>query len=403
MVTPRPEVCVAVVVVAAAVVAVVLYTHLKNSTRPGAVGLASPANNSGRCKNMTSPAKRLTRRISIPMVVVDGPRGHLHVDLHFTGMPALFFVDTGYAGPLVFNQWHHQRELRCMSTVSGNSAEWHRLSTAERLSVCLADDVHSAPVRGQTNEHIDDFMAANNCTPYATGCKVRLAGIASDAVQSMDMITCPISTDNHQLKLSDDDRLVTMDIPGVCHILTIDYMLSYGGAAITFVPPMLTLGPFDNSDWTRLEAKRVHGAFAVKINIAGREGWFTVDTGSSIPIVLGKTFSQGLPIERANIEKPFIAQKGVNSEKTCASIYEHTTVNLCQADGRFLGVETPLVSNDSNTSGVAGYLGLELIRKVGGLALTSDALYVPKQQSAEAVAIATSFLQSVAIGACTSR
>lgn len=329
------------------------------------------------------------------MLLVRGPRGHLHVDLYFNGIPSLFFVDTGYAGPLVFNPWHHQREKNAIDSIGCTMSDWAKRKTAVRLKACLqaqADDDS-----WEEAQVVDDFMTAAECQQHAASCPVRLAGIASDQVRSMDMISCAVSPTDGRITLSEHDKLVTMNIPRVSHILTIDYMLSYGSALLLIEPATLSMGPLDVPEgWIQVESSRRHGAFVIKLELEanGLTGWFTIDTGSSVPIAIGKTMSNSLNLKKGG--ERFLRQSGVNNETTCARVYKEHCIYIKSEVS--VQITCPIACNDTDTLAVDGYIGLEFVKCLGGVFFKDNHVYIPRHT--KPLVIPPNFIDEVTVTTC---
>ena len=381
------------------ILVVIMLLSLFTTSPPPSRG---PAAVTDHCKNMSVKPKHVSTVIQVPLVVVEGPRGHAHLDLTFTKVTALFFLDTGYAGLPVFNVWHHDREERNAAMVGGR-AVWHSLSTEQRLKTCLAEGPSALP-HVNDDDMLSHFITAEQCTPYASDCKIRLAGIASDEVRTMDIVQCPMSLRGSH-EIDKDDRMVTMNIPGICHILTIDYLISYGTAAITFRPALLQLGPVNLNSWTQLDVLRIHGAFVCRIAVQdmnghAHDGYFTVDTGSSIPIACSKSFSSGLKLSTSGAQR-FVRQRGINNEKTCAKVYNSVQMKLRCANGDLFDIQTPIICNNTETLGVDGYIGLEFLKLFTAVAFTNSGDMFVNIKSGTPKIISDDFLTPITVTACS--
>ena len=340
-----------------------------------------------KCRDMTSPLKLHRGAFVTPCTLSPGPRGQMHTTIMFGDTQRLFLVDTGYAGPLVLNTWQAARE-----------------DAAQGLR----------PQQDGTEVNV------HGCKAYATDCAVRLAGIASATVRDMDLVTCDDMAmgngrGSQPLSIAAGERLVLLRLERVAHIMTIDYMLSFGGARLDFAPVQLVLGTAvlgtavlgGASGWTQLECKRVHGAFAVKVavslgsNAPSCVGWYTLDTGSSVPLVMGKSLASKLDAPKPDRQTRFLQQSGVNGERTCGQVIGQCTASILTATSDPITLQSPLVINDTDTHGVDGYIDLEVARRFGSMVLLPDGVYVPT--GVGTISILPPFLETATHNTCGSR
>ena len=160
------------------------------------------------------------------------------------------------------------------------------------------------------------------------------------------------------------------------HILTIDFLLSFGGGALLELggrSPRVTVGaPAPPPGSVAVPTRRIHGAYAIRLALEGPagaagEGWFVVDTGSPAPLTVGKSFGEGLGLpggHQAPGER-FVKQVGVNRETICSLVSPRVTARAAPG----IEMETPLLLNDVDTPGGSdGYIGLGMLTQWRGLA-----------------------------------
>lgn len=328
------------------------------------------------CADIFSSMATVTRGPGVEKVpMVDSPPlGFLYVQVFLRGQPSVFFVDTGWAGPPLVNTWHEGREGALIKQVGVD--KWNTMSLADKVKM-LADKPYE-----ETTDAVQAFVDRHSCETYASSCTMRLAGIASTTDRVMDMILCPALDASKQKKAAtgetrpDADLLMTIHNPGVPHIMTVDYLLSYGTAIFDFTEvtsPVLIMGDEElkgSSEWMSLPTSMLYGSFSVELVVQGRRGKFTLDSGSAAPIVLGRTFSQN--ITTIPSETKFVKQVGVNGEVTCSTIVPGIEVLAGN-----MSVRVPALLSDQDTDGVEGYIGLNLMKKWGKVGITKDAVWIP--------------------------
>lgn len=349
---------------------------------------------------------------TVTLYYVPGVLGSLYIDMFINGVPTVFFVDTGYAGPPVINPWHQAREESVIENIG--EKKWTNMTTRQRIEKC--DETQG--LLQLTDEGLSRFVNRHTCSTYASTCTMRLAGIASDTERVTDMVLCPelvpgSTSDKSRGNHPEADLLVSMTMKGVTHVLTLDYLQSHvkfridrfnGGSrtARLSLGSGLTVPP----NWKQLKTKFIHGVFAVSLNVKAdgtsfKQGWFTMDTGSSAPLVVNKSFVEenSLP---SSLRDRFVQQRGVNSETTCAKVLRSVTIQALTADGASISAAAPVLLNDTNTMGVQGYAGLELIAAWGGIFVEDRAVYVPPTV-VEAAKITNDFFGQVDTDSCGPR
>lgn len=343
---------------------------------------------------------------------VQGVFGCLYMDLHINGSPAIFFVDTGYAGPPVINPWHQAREE--IAIEKNGEHRWKVMSLEERINECnKVSDFHQ-PADALKSQFADRHM----CSTYASACTMRLAGIASDKRRVIDLALCPelvpsqMSSSNTRGNHPRADLLVTMALHGVTHILTLDYLQSHGNFKMEIKNKQdatLTLGPTLSppEEWMPLHTERIHGVFAIRLKLSIQmdgaiyafSGIFTLDSGSSAPLVLNKSFfntlvqhlaqTPDIQIHKRMMQHPtptpnirFVQQTGVNGETTCAQVLWHVLIHAQDERGqRDIFVDSPVICNDTDTVGVDGYIGLELMATWKGMFANATSVWLPSSTS----------------------
>lgn len=342
------------------------------------------------------------------LLLVQGLHGRLYITLYIQGSPTLFFIDTGYAGPPVINPWHQAREQAVIDR--NGQSNWELADLAARVDMC--DHISDLP---SVSDRSDAFAAQHSCTAFASTCTMRLAGIASESERVTDMVVCPALVphptaggSNGRKRHPRADLLVSFAMEGVPHILTIDYLLAHKHATLQLDPdaPRLVLGHPAPEAWVKLDTQMRHGAFATKLTVqVGEEsatGWFTIDSGSAPPLVLGRSFALLLGVEDADVETiGYVQQMGINSELTCATVLPTARITLPAAVGI---VDCPIMCNDTNTAGVDGYIGLTMLTAWGGIHVSTKphAVHIPPLPKA-VINIADDFFDGSTLSECGSR
>lgn len=366
----------------------------------------------GRVEDKTKTANKDIS--TVPLHYVNGVFGCLYIDLRINDSPTIFFVDTGYAGPPVINPWHQAREETVIETIG--EANWEAMSLADRLKECnnVPESYQSAGT-GQSQ-----FINRHMCSTYASTCTMRLAGIASNMERVTDMVLCPelvpgtLESSKTRGNHPEADLLVTMTMRGVTHVLTLDYLQSHHNFRIDIQNKQnaqLTLGQTISppEGWIMLHTKRIHGVFAIRINLSiqieadiyNSVGWFTLDSGSSAPLVLNKSFFEKLVQYSAPAaDVRFVQQSGINNETTCAQVLQDALIQVQDATNALYTIDviSPVLCNDTNTMGVDGYAGLELIAAWKGMFANDKEVWIPG--SSNKITIPSTFFNRVESDYC---
>jgi hypothetical protein len=333
---------------------------IKLLPKRGSGPVATPLSVALSCSElMTVPQKHLPegRVVEVETLWEGGAYGRVYGEMYLNGTPHIFLVDTGYGGPPVLNTWHFRRQQRATPAAT----------MSQRLEQVLA--VRLSPLADSGGASAPEQLG---CTPVPVQCPVRLAGISSVEVNHLNLSQCPLSpSPGNKMATLETPRMVVMHIPRVPHILTLDYMLSFGGMVLRPGVP-LRLGPVgDLKGWRRLRTRATHGVYTVRIRVGGADGWFTLDTGSSFSVVAGHTFASQGGVKLSGPPDGHVGQRGMNGERTCGDIYKSQPIQLlCEPPHRDIEVRTPVVVNSTDTYGVDGYVGLELVRALGGVAMS---------------------------------
>lgn len=350
--------------------------------------------------------RRLVRTARvIDLVHVPGPLGGLYASLYLRGDPTMWLIDTGYAGPPVLNTWHLSRE-EAARKLHGH-VKWIRAGSAERLHMCkLRHDETDAAWS------LSQFTQRHGCATYSSRCNMRLASIGEERNHSAELILCPMLSLARSEILSHSERcrtrehpaadlVVTMRITGLPHILTLDYMSSYGDFRFDLgARPQLVLGASIPSGWTQLSTGQHQGVRTLRLQLyngsASVAGWFIVDTGSAPPLAVNRSMCQRLSSVN-DIPLGFTQQSGVHGEVTCASI-ELMEIMLEGVQGTTLRLQSPVLCNDLETAGVDGYIGLCLLAALGSVHFSADSLWVPQHDGT--IKVPSNILQDVTRTQC---
>ena len=236
----------------------------------------------------------------------------------------LFLLDTGFAGVPILNRNHS--------------------STAPPTGCTLADDTFAFSLAslGRVQGHVAEQM------------------------------TCAMQLDN----IVDDDqyhqRFLLMDLDeSIPHILTIDFLLSWGGSTTLELgggSPRVTMGLQSHPMGIEVKTRKINGAYAIRLSILDidgdilGDGWFIIDTGSPAPLTIGKSFGETLNIRgrHQSQKERFIKQIGVNRESICSLVSPQVIAQVSESS---LHMSTPLLINDGDTHGSDGYIGLGMLTR----------------------------------------
>ena len=75
----------------------------------------------------------------------------------------------------------------------------------------------------------------------------------------------------------------------------------------------------------------------------------------------------------------FVQQSGVNGETTCAQVLQNVSIRVhdVTTDSHVVDVVSPVLCNDTDTTGVDGYAGLELIATWKGMFANEKTVWIP--------------------------
>jgi len=298
--------------------------------------------------------------IRLHLVNNDNVNEVLLVEAYVANRPALFMIDSGYAGPPVLSASY----LAVTDVPFGSIDKRYARVVGQMSSQQTIDEQHAA---------IDAFIETSGCFAYTSGCTMRLMGIGETQEQQADMLMCPMLelkcshggfvTPKRSVSNAHADVFVTHSLPGSVHILTCDFMLHSAPCLLDF--EALTMHLNLSPDRTFLHRRTFHmqplemsgGSFVVTINIGGVDLRCTVDTGSPGAICIGTESAARLKTCSQQGKPRAISQQGVNGEKVCSEIIT-APVRFCNQN--FNAV--PILANNMNVDQVDGYVGLGFLR-----------------------------------------
>lgn len=213
------------------------------------------------------------------------------------------------------------------------------------------------------------------CSPLGETFRFSLASLGRVESHTAEQVACPVHLHAADDKGAHSRRFLLMDLDRETpHILTIDFLLSWGGCArlqLGGKTPSLAMGGEDALPEASVgvATREINGAYAIRLSILGggddgapREGWFVVDTGSPAPLTVGRSFGEALRLKggHRSPEERFVKQIGVNRESICSLVSRRV---VARVTGTHLGMVTPLLLNDVDApvEGSDGYIGLGML------------------------------------------
>jgi len=301
----------------------------------------------------------VARRCSllVHMHSVDDQNEQLIVEAMLADKPALFMIDTGYAGPPVLS-------ASCLS-----ATDPHLLPFEARASSLFSQmrDVDEE----KRHAAIDLFLSTRPCLAYTSGCTMRLMGIGDTVEQQADMMMCPTlrlkTSGGAYVKTSsrpsDADVFVTNSLPSSLHILTCDFLRHSSPCLLRMKEGRLDLNldPVSSSVQRAghvmfSPARMSGGAFLVPLKVGGVDVVCTVDTGAPGPICLGRKAGRKVHCESTSTPLS-LRQSGVHGEVICS--------DLVVCDVVFSGSSLPslpVLLNDRESGHADGFVGLAFLR-----------------------------------------
>jgi hypothetical protein len=272
--------------------------------------------------------------------------------------PAIFQLDTGYAGAPVISKSYLASQQH---TVARDACQ--RYESAIKASRRVSnDDIQRAITR---------LLKSGLCRSFTSGCTMRLMGIGSTNEMQSDMLLCQglaIKDEYGEYQRMcgtvDADVFVTHSLKGGVHILTCDYLLHRSPSVLCPADEKLWLG-LSHEERSAMEpsfkfhdAFFVGGSFAIMMTVGGVPLRVVVDTGATAPLSISKSSSSRIKQCSVPSDGMFnITQIGVNGERICSS---SISVNV-KIGSVELGNVIALVNNE-NVEGADAYAGLGMLR-----------------------------------------
>lgn len=299
---------------------------------------------------------RRRRSSSVRLYAVDSGSGNVAIVLKgvLAGRPALFQLDTGYAGPPVLSSNYLAASQDPVVQRAARRPETGYATIIERI-VNLDD--------GERDGAVDNFLARSRCHAYTSGCTMRLMGIGSIVEQQADMFLCDalrFSTSLGTLitpKRERGDVLVTNPLPSSVHILTFDYLRHLAPVIIDNGRGRLEILDRPTYSFDIRPLRTAGGSPVVDVVVDGVAFACTLDTGSPGGVCIGSQAASRLST-RVRPTGLTVSQTGVNDERVCSSIVIASAVSV--HDVKL--VDVPIFVNNIPVDHTDGYVGMGLVR-----------------------------------------
>lgn len=310
---------------------------------------------------------------TLHLYAADAINESLLVETRLCQRPAVFLVDTGYAGPPV---------LSASYLVTGDAGRRDDSFGARYAATVRRLEEGRGASEIEQHRAVARFLREQTaCKAFTSGCTMRLMSIGATQEQQADMMLCPLL----EMKMPDGayraprgggvaaEVFVTNPLPTSVHILTCDYLVHISPVLLDVRRGRLCA----HLDAVHAMAHRLKavmypmelsgGAFLVPVRLGGEPFRLTVDTGAPGPVSLGASAAARLTACRAR--QTAIAQEGVNGEEICSEV---VLARLEFAHREFEDV--PVFVNDREVGDVDGYMGMGVLRAFNILITSSDGI-----------------------------
>lgn len=284
----------------------------------------------------------ITRWRSTALYLTEDENGHevLLVKARLDGHSTLFMVDTAYAGPPVIST----------SFLSVRDSSFSSVRTRYlRALRAMAQHPRTESVRKR-------LLQRGRCRAFQSGCTMRLMGIGATEEAQSDLLICP------PLGVApgwSGDILVTNELKGTPHILTVDYLIHNAPCLLNLSTGRL----FTRCMWGGLYAFEFHeptfvgGAPAVHFTVGHSRLLIVLDTGAASTLSLSKTAAMTLQRCDATGAPRSLTQIGVNGERVCSDII------VCPVEvGNIKLGDVDVLINSHPVEGADGYAGMGVLR-----------------------------------------
>lgn len=268
-------------------------------------------------------------------LVGKGSNKHIVLEGRVSGTPCLFLLDTGYAGAPVLSSSYlsllttpsRQRTEGSFLSLSSSSVQERYVEEQEGMKRVTSDDRNGAVLR---------FLSRSGCHSFTSGCTMRLMGIGATMEQQADMLMCPLLEFRNGMGYFSSPRksnvradvLVTNDLPGTHHILTMDYLLHSSPCLLWSSSMTLELNMerhriasvLARYTFHELKVGMMGGAFLLPVTVGGIVFHLTLDTGAPGPLCIKRSaFERGGTCRLPPVRKKMV-QKGVHGETICSEV-----------------------------------------------------------------------------------